>query len=355
MKVIVTTVGSLGDLLPFMVVGEALHQRGHEVVFATNRGYETFVRQSGFGFLPIWDDRHLQKSLDDTILSDPGKAWTIIERDLFQNASEPAYDAIKQISRTGKIVVLSAWTLGGAIRAHRELGIPLCRVFLSPQAATLAAEKMDGSVSRELAFFPEWFGARQPEWPANLTYVGFPFYSDAVVPALPPALEAFLGVGAPPVIFTPGSFMRQSRDFFEAGLQACAQLGLRAVLLTPYADQVPALPDFARHYPYIALQRLAPRAAAIVHHGGIGTAAQALRAGIPQVLTPLFFDQFDNARHIEGLGVGQRLETRDDHVMTEALATVLEPKVRTACKTLRANFAHDPIPGICTEIENSAP
>ena len=92
------------------------------------------------------------------------------------------------------------------------------------------------------------------------------------------------------------------------------------MLLTPYADQVPPLPAFARHYPYIALQRLAPRAAAIIHHGGIGTAAQAVRAGIPQFLAPVFFDQFDNAARLETLGVGRRMEA--PHA-ADAVATAL--------------------------------
>lgn len=355
MKVIVTSVGSLGDLLPFMVVGEALRLHGHEIIFATNRGYEALIRQSGYGFIPIWDDRNLRKDLDDTILSDPLQAWTVIERDLFEAASGPAYDAIRQVARTGSCTILSSWSLAGAERAHRELGIPLCRVYLSPQAATLAAKAANGPANRELAFFPEWFGARQPEWPVNLSLCGFPFYNDAVLPALPPPLEDFLRTGAPPVIFTPGSFMRQARGFFEAGLEACAQLGLRAILLTPYAHQVPSLPGFARHYPYIALQRLAPRAAAIVHHGGIGTAAQGLRAGLPHVLAPVFFDQFDNADRLEKLGVGRRLNaSHDAQAMTVALETVMAPGVLSACKALEGNFTQDPVPQIRTAIEGLA-
>lgn len=354
MKAILATVGSLGDLLPYMVVAESLRLRGHQVVVATNQGYETFVRQSGFDFMPIWDDRHRRKTLDDTILSDPDKAWAIIERDLFEAASGLTYDAIRQVAKTGRCAVLASWALAGAARAHQELGVPLCRVFLSPHAVTLAAKTTHGPANRELAFFPEWFGGPQPEWPVDTTCCGFPFYSDAVLPPLPPPLEAFLAAGPPPVIFTPGSFMRQARDFFEAGLQACANLGLRAVLLTPYADQVPALPDFARHYPYIALQRLAPRAAAIVHHGGIGTAAQALRAGVPHVLAPLFFDQFDNAKRVEALGVGRRLEARNGAAMQGALAAVLESKTLAACLELRARLTHDPVPEICAAIESLA-
>lgn len=312
MKVIVTTVGSLGDLLPFMVVGEALRLRRHEVIFATNQGYEAFIRQSGFGFTAIWDDQHLQKDLDQTILSDPEKAWTIIERDLFDAASGPAYSAIKQASRSGKTAILASWSLGGAMRAHRELGIPLCRVYLSPQAVTLAAQAMDGPASRELAFFPEWLCVPRPGWPTNLTTSGFPFYNDAVLPLFPPALEAFLAQGDPPVVFTPGSFRRNPGTFFRQSREACAALGLRAVFLSPNGMEAARnLPPSMIHFPYVPLQRLLPRAAALVYHGGIGSCAQAMRAGIAHLATPLFFDQFDNARIIQELGVGHSLPARD--------------------------------------------
>lgn len=356
MKVIVTTVGSLGDLLPFMVAGEALRLRGHEIVFATNRGYEAFVRQSGFGFLPIWDDRHLQKTLDDTLLSAPEEAWAIIERDLFAAASGPAYEAIKDVARTGKCAILSSWSLAGAARAHRELGISLCRIYLSPHAATLAAKMADSPATRELAFFPEWFSARRPEWPANLTYCGFPFYDDAVLPALPPALEAFLTNGDPPVVFTPGSFQRHPGTFFCQSREACAALGLRAVFLSPYgAEALQNLPPTMVHFQYVPLQRLLPRAAALVHHGGIGTCAQAMRAGVSQLMTPLFFDQFDNAHIVEQLGVGLDLPARDYDAprAKEILKQMLQSQImEERCARVAAKF-HGPDAAIivCDAIE----
>jgi len=149
---------------------------------------------------------------------------------------------------------------------------------------------------------------------------------------------------------------REARGFFEAGLRACALLNQRAILLTPYADQVPALPAWARHFPYIALQRLAPRASALIHHGGIGTAAQGLRAGLPQLLAPLFFDQFDNAERLEALGVGRRLmDARDGKEMTATLEAMLDPQVRERGKPLRAHFSEDdPLAAICDAIESLA-
>lgn len=329
-----------------MVVAESLRLRGHEVIFATNRGYEQFIRQSGFGFLPIWDDRHLQKDLDATILSDPDKAWTIIERDLFEAASGPAYDAIKQIARTGECTILSSWSLAGAARAHRELGIPLCRVYLSPQAVTLAAKAMDAPASRELALFPEWLCAPGPGWPARLTYCGFPFYSDAVLPPMPPALEAFLASGDPPLVFTPGSFQRNPGTFFQQSREACIALGARAIFLSPNGmEALQELPPTMIHFQYVQLQRLLPRAAALIHHGGIGTCAQAMRAAVPQLVTPLFFDQFDNARIVEEWGIGQSLPGRayDARQAAQILGQMLPSRtMKENCTRVSGNFhGHD--------------
>src|SRR5262249_31774015 len=79
-------------------------------------------------------------------------------------------------------------------------------------------------------------------------------------------------------------------------LAGTQRLGRRAVVLTPHREQVPApLPAGALWLPYVPLAALLPRAAALVHHGGIGTTAEALRAGVPQVIVPLAYDQFDNA------------------------------------------------------------
>jgi UDP:flavonoid glycosyltransferase YjiC (YdhE family) len=80
------------------------------------------------------------------------------------------------------------------------------------------------------------------------------------------------------------------------------------VLLTKFAEQVPfELPDTVRHFEFVPLSRLLPRAAAFVHHGGVGSSSQGLAAGVPQLLRPLAFDQFDNASRLCRLGVAEQL------------------------------------------------
>ncbi|MFT3978157.1 MAG: glycosyltransferase [Sphingomonas bacterium] len=139
--------------------------------------------------------------------------------------------------------------------------------------------------------------------PAVLT--GFPWFdsADGKPSVLPPELASFLNDGPPPLVVSLGSFVPfTAQAFYRRAAEIALELGMRAVLLTQ-ADPGIAEPsimvaDYAPH------SLLFPHAAAIVHHGGVGTMGQALRSGRPQVIVPFTGDQFDHAKRIERLGVG---------------------------------------------------
>ena len=105
--------------------------------------------------------------------------------------------------------------------------------------------------------------------------------------------------------------MAHGAAFFAKAVDACASLGQRALLISPFRDQFPAiLPAGAIHVPYAPFSALLARLSGLVHHGGIGTSAQALAAGIPQLVVPPFaHDQFDNAARLPRLGVAVTLDT----------------------------------------------
>jgi rhamnosyltransferase subunit B len=166
----------------------------------------------------------------------------------------------------------------------------------------------------------------------------FPLYDPTPASTLDDELERFLGLGgeaARPVVFTPGSGNVQAARYFERALAATRRLGRRAIFLTPHRAQVPArLPAEVLWHPYVPLRRLLPRVAALVHHGGIGTTAEALRAGTPQLVVPLAFDQFDNGARVEALGAGRMLtgwRTRT-RPLARALDTLLRsPEIHADC------------------------
>ena len=123
--------------------------------------------------------------------------------------------------------------------------------------------------------------------------------------------------------------MRHGSEFFEAGVDACRIIGARGVLVSPFRDQLPVdLPPPFCAIDSIPFSRLFARAAAVVHHGGIGTSAQAMLAGIPQVIMPMAFDQHDNAVRLERLGVARSLLPRRFRGATLARALERAARVR---------------------------
>jgi UDP:flavonoid glycosyltransferase YjiC (YdhE family) len=157
---------------------------------------------------------------------------------------------------------------------------------------------------RTLCMWPEWFAPAQPDWPAGCTVTGFALDPPPVRPAAP--------AGSGPIVVTTGSTATGQRALLTRAAEACHSLGRPALLVTPHADNVPqTLPPGVRHVAYVPFNELLGEAALLLHHGGIGTAAYALAAGVPQLLTPMRGDQFDNANRVQRLGVGAMFSARD--------------------------------------------
>ncbi|HEX8813316.1 MAG TPA: glycosyltransferase, partial [Terracidiphilus sp.] len=163
-----------------------------------------------------------------------------------------------------------------------------------------------------LALFSPVFGQPQPDWPPNTFITGFPFYREPA--PLNAELRKFLEDGEPPVVFTLGSSASVAPGaFFYESLRVINGLGCRAVLIAgasaPNAMPQPLPPNIAV-FPYAPYSELFPRAAVNVHQGGIGTSAEALRAGRPMLVVPFAFDQPDNGARAEELGVARSVPIR---------------------------------------------
>jgi rhamnosyltransferase subunit B len=196
-----------------------------------------------------------------------------------------------------------------------------------------------------LLLFPAWFAPSKPDWPKPLLQADFALYDPNPASApLSAALQAFLEAGPAPLVFTHGTGNRQASAYFAAAVDATVRLHRRAIFLTPHAEQVPAdLPPTILWQDYVPLRSLLPHAAALMHHGGIGTTAEALRAGTPQLIIPLAHDQFDNAERVKALGVGARLDaTRVTAQRLEAALQVLfdTPGLDARCSQVAARFDH---------------
>lgn len=178
-----------------------------------------------------------------------------------------------------------------------------------------------------LALFSRVLGEAQRDWAPRTEITGFPFYNEAA--PLSHELEAFLDAGPPPVVFTlgssavwtPGSFYVESAEVVE-------KLGLRAVMLVgPLPENRPQVdPNRVLLVESAPHERLFPRAACIVHQGGVGTTGQALRAGKPMLVVPHAHDQPDNAYRVQRLGISRTIfpGAYQAHRVARAIAGLLE-------------------------------
>src|SRR5262249_52129390 len=190
--------------------------------------------------------------------------------------------------------LIDRWAAGPLNQFRQELGLPRIKRlsagwWYSPQL--------------NLGLFPDWFAPPPPDWPPGTRLTAFPLFDERTLTKSPPEVEDFLRAGEPPLLFTFGSAMFQGQRFFAAALEATQLLKRRCLLLTSFEKNLPQqLPGWARHFRYVPFSQVFPRVAAVVHHGGIGTTAQGLAAGVPQLIMPLGYDQLDNAARVARLG-----------------------------------------------------
>jgi UDP:flavonoid glycosyltransferase YjiC (YdhE family) len=190
------------------------------------------------------------------------------------------------------------------------------------------------SPQQVIGLFPSWFAPPQADWPPQTQLTGFPLWDERPVSQSSGQLEAFLERGRPPLVFTPGSAMQHGRNFFRVAAEVSLLLKRRAILLTRHAAQIPSqLPEGVVHFDYVPFSQLLPRAAALVHHGGIGSTAQAFAAGIPQLIMAMAFDQPDNARRVTRLGAGAGLSRRQFRTprVTNLLEQLLSSQEVASC------------------------
>src|SRR5262249_51564197 len=139
-----------------------------------------------------------------------------------------------------------------------------------------------------LGLFPDWYAKPKNDWPPNVHLAGFPNHEAADTDDLDPEAERFLESGEPPLVINALSAFHGAMDFFPTSVAALRFIKKRAILLSQFDHNIPPdPPPEIRHFRYLPHSALLPRAAGIVHQGGIGTTFKALRAGIPQVVVPV--------------------------------------------------------------------
>ena len=387
--IVLATIGSLGDLHPFLALGKGLKARGHRVTVATSELFRKNVVASGLGFHAIRPevslletDREFFKRLMDT-----RNGTETLLRELILPSLKDTYDDLRPLLQTADYLVNHPIVYAGPILAD-ELKLKWASVNLSP-ISTLSAYDMpvfpnaqglsklrifgptvtrpllqygrslvrpwsepirkfreekglpfradpilEGQHSPDLvlSLWSKHFSAPQPDWLPQTVQTGFLFYEEengegkSEEGKMPPELADFLEMGQSPFVFTLGSAaVNAAEDFYRISVQVAKRMRRRAVLLTgrdPSNLPPEPLPAGVIAVPYAPYSEVFPKAACVIHSGGIGTTAQVLRAGKPQLIFPFANDQPDNAARIVRLGLGRKV-TKPEYNALNGSAQIL--------------------------------
>jgi UDP:flavonoid glycosyltransferase YjiC (YdhE family) len=369
-KIVLSTLGSLGDLHPFIALGLALQARGLAPVVATSAVHRDRVEGAGLPFFAVRPDQ--DEALRQLGLTLAEAAQKAIADDRFvlrmmQPFLAESFRDLCEIVK-GADLVLAHRIAFAAKCAAEKLGVPQVDVVLSPSllfsaydpphgwplpfvrapsrfgrgwnrglgrlahgalrpltrpARAFRAEiglpangdipfLRDSVAVATLGLFSPLLAEAAPDHPPGLALVGSTFHDGVAAP--PDAeIEAFLA-GGDALVFTLGSIAALGgAAILRGAIEAARRLGRRVLVIAGRDDarELGVAPDenvLIRGYaPHSAVFS---RAAAILHHGGAGTSAQALRSGRPQMIVPLFADQPDNAARVARLGVARVLPRR---------------------------------------------
>ncbi len=392
MRFLFTPNGTYGDIHPYLGIAERLKLRGHEVIFFSNPHFSDLIENCGFGFVALRTEEELKEYWDHPDMWSRHNYWKLSLDYCALRPMRDMYHAIAKYYLPGETVVAGpAWSFGARL-AQEKLGVPYATIHLEPYwirsyhrtsvmplpmhtrdwvpriskrfqfwiADTFFTDRYLSkptntfreelglpptkhfmktwwhSPQRAIGLFPEWFFSTQPDWPSQVRLTQFPLWDRSNISDLPYEVATFLDAGDPPVIFTPGSGNCQAKHFFSVAAEVCQSTGRRGIFLTKYPQQVAKeLPESIKHFSYVPLSFLLNKSCAMVHHAGTGTAALCMKAGLPQIVMPMAYDQPDFADCLSRLGVATILPPRklNARTLARALDSLLNsPELDRCCR-----------------------
>ena len=369
-RILFATYGSLGDLHPYIALALALKQRGHHPLIASFGIHRAAVEAEGITFATLRPDIEQFGGVADVVrrlfFSRDGPACMV--KDMFMPHIRASYEDLDRAAANCDLIVTHPLSFAGPLIAQKR-GLPWVSSILSPMSLmscidppligpapwmkslrklgvapyraafnlarlvgrrweqplhALRAElnlppappaQFEGQYSPllNLALFSPLLATPQTDWPVNTVLCGFPHYDGKPAdPSLQTRLREFLAAGEPPLVFGLGSSaVMIAGDFWHHAIAAAQALGRRAILLTGATPSLPEnLPSTIAAFDYLPYSAVFPLACAVIHQAGIGTFAQALAAGHPQLIVPVAFDQPDNAERAVKLGAARALPFR---------------------------------------------
>ena len=370
MNIFILTVGSRGDVQPFVALGQGLKAAGHTVTLATSASFESFIVEHGLNFgrltnelIELMDSAQGRQALEETIgifgsiktMVKLAKEGNRINRQLVMDSWEAA-----QLAKPD-LIIFHPKALAGAHIAEK-LRVPALLATLQPMLVptvetppigipalklggwynkfsyqlikmgyssyrgmintfrqeTLGIDKLpksadvltmsNGQPLPVLHAFSQHLLPRPADWPPHAYVTGYWFLEEEQTWQPPAALRAFLDAGDPPVYVGFGSMAgRDPKRLTQIIVDALQQANVRGLLATGWGGLSAAdLPATIFKIEQAPHAWLFPRVAAVVHHGGAGTTAAGLRAGRPTVICPFMGDQPFWGERVHSLGVGPK-------------------------------------------------
>ncbi len=395
MRIAIITIGSRGDVQPYIALGQGLIKAGHTVRLVTHKNFEAFVKSYGLEFWPIrGNSQEIMGSHEMRELSEK-KANIVATVRHMQKSAERAINEWMEdglVACQGMDLLIAnsvGLTIGSSLAEKYHL--PLLQTYLFPITPTRAFPSMlippnltnlGGAfnlISSHLILQLTWLGARPilnrarkkvldlppasfvasqapgsnglpvlygfspsvipapADWGADDHVTGYWFLDPAADWTPPPDLLNFLQAGSPPVYIGFGSMgSRDPAETTDLVLQALAKTQQRAILLSGWGGmQKTELPDFVFMIDSIPHAWLFSHVAAVVHHGGAGTTAAGLRAGVPSILIPFLGDQPFWGQRVHDLGVGPAPIPRSK-LTVDRLAQAIQAAVTNTAMRQRA-------------------
>jgi UDP:flavonoid glycosyltransferase YjiC (YdhE family) len=372
MKIVIPTIGSRGDVQPFIALAQGLILVGHTVTLGSHPVMRTLVESHGVSFEPIGPDINLAQEVAAIRNHARNPAMGLIQGMRFGfEMLERSHEDILALCQTADLVVVPTAIAAGKNEAEL-LGLPTLSVTLMPWAIPwddpdrplfkrvvysvidklihlittrplnrirkrqgLPPVGKEGFSSIHLNLVPVSSAVfpPNPHWDPRHQIVGY-WFAKAPIEWKPlPDLVSFLEYGEPPFLISLGAMSLGNEDALESArlfIDAVNSLRIRAIIQGWEAGiKQLTLPKNIHATGPLPHSWLLPHCAGIVHHGGFGTTAAGLQAGIPALVIPHIADQFYWGQKIFDLGIGPQPIPRTK-LETKGLVNSLDELVRNA-------------------------
>ncbi len=345
-------------------IAQRLSELGETVIFISNGYFKSLFTNLRIEFIEISSSEEYENLIATVNVNSPHKLITALVRHLLLNPIEPILKSLENISKNGNVVLIANGCNLGTRLYHDKTNCDFVSAYFAPSVLpsaefaprlfkyhlakflplyirkigfklltsavnTLLLRRVNHSRLKSglkrsknvldlfnspqsiLGLYPKRFlGVTPSDWPDQFQAVGFPMFRDNL--KINKSLESFLSKGDEPILVCRGTPNLRVEKFMARISKAILSLNQRAILVSKHFSSETTI----KHQDifcadFLSYSRVIPKCKAVVHHGGVGTSAQCLRAGVPQLIAPWGVDQWDNSMRLQDLGVAIEINEED--------------------------------------------